>query len=92
MITHLISKRNWIMIPNKEEQENKLEQIYKELIKENLYEIDSYEFMEVGTIIYAKWYVTEIIKYCAEVAKGSLKFSNENGVDKQSILNVINEL
>lgn len=79
------------MIPTLEEQDKKLKVLVDKYPedKDMCYE-DIFKFAKQ----YAKWYAIEIIKHCSEVAE--VKDNNTTceifQVDKQSILNVINEL
>ena len=85
------------MLPNKEEQLNKWDRIC------NTEGLSHYDRAQE----YAKWYAEEVIKHCAEVAKveqhnpdciftSRIIRDTDSGYDyypdKQSILNVINEL
>ena len=90
------------MIPTQEEQDKKLGELYKKWINPVKRKEDILYIME----LYAKWYATEVIKHCAEVAEIEYTYENPlpnathtkpaiiNGgyVDKKSILNIINLL
>ena len=98
----VLEKKN-NMLPTKEQQEEILTKIinkqydisyYNSLEQSNnLSESDIEEVVN----IYAKWYAVQVIKHCAEVAESKLVYHSptedpHDEVDKQSILNVINEL
>lgn len=79
------------MLPSKEEELNKWDRIC------NTEGLSHYDRAQE----YAKWYAEQVIKHCAEVAKiqhreyntGEYTYSEDDfEIDKQSILNVINEL
>lgn len=81
------------MLPTLEEQNNKVKEIYDNLNTDNIKE----PILVVVSKQYAKWYAEQVIKHCSEVA--DVEFITSNGgccstdkVDKQSILNIINEL
>jgi hypothetical protein len=64
---------------------------------EKYFEIVNETFVcKLITQIYAKWYAEQVIKHCAEVAEIKMVkhpyIGNLWEVNKQSILNVINEL
>ncbi len=96
------------MLPNKEEQCNKiLELLNKHKLYDNVthYGDDvvinklSYTaiLLTIGLEL-NKWYAEQLLKHCAEVAKmtgiayGNDKCISDYEVDKQSILNIINEV
>lgn len=76
------------MLPTKEEQDYRIRIL-----------IDNDDIFSENMKDHAKWYAEQVIKHCAEVAKIHQVTNDEdlmrgyyNEVDKQSILNVINEL
>jgi hypothetical protein len=78
------------MLPTIEEQDKKA----NILIQENVE--DWFELTNIRNAVkeYTKWYAIEVVKHCAEVAKVE-DYTQDDGnvlVDKQSILNIINEL
>lgn len=81
------------MLPTIKEQDKKLKVLVDKYPedKDMCYE-DIFKFAKQ----YAKWYAIEIIKHCSEVAELDYECHCDCGncsqVDKQSILNVINEL
>jgi len=81
------------MLPTKEEQEK----VAKEILFDTLYAIKPVDEELRIMKKYAKWYATEIIKHCSEVAESKLVYHSiyddpHDEVDKQSILDIINEL
>lgn len=93
------------MLPTIEEQDNKLQSLIEN--DYNFDEDTNKDLIHVSQLTdslkqYAKWYAEQVIKYCAEVADTKTVYTRdyvtnavtceEQIVDKQSILNVINEL
>ena len=90
------------MLPSIEKQNEIISYIYSEKLNiDNLDEVELYCIRNYG-----RWYARRIIQHCAEVAKFKTSSHKEdvpldrfihtpplyNYIDKQSILNVINEL
>ena len=94
------------MLPTQEEQQNK--RMYSitedyELQFDNITNKGIIHITDLHSIMddYAKWYATKVINHCAEVAKlkevllptkEQYEYSKQFIINKQSILNVINEL
>jgi hypothetical protein len=76
------------MLPTQEEQDKKWTELEKVYCEKDSILHNHGLFAEE----YAKWLCTEVIKHCAEVAKIKMIEDGFIVVDKQSILNVINEL
>jgi len=79
------------ILPTEEERDNKLEQLFNDKMKTDIHTFAHYAKQ------YAEWLGISIVKRCADVAE--LDIDRVDGqvigcyiVDKQSILNVINEL
>ena len=82
------------MLPTKAEMQNNLNYILcKYPVLKELTGKNATEQVDASHIEYAKWYAIEVIKHCAEVAKVNPLYGNSiEEIDKQSILNIINEL
>ena len=85
------------MLPTKEDLDNKIDELFKEQI--GCERIDNSEKYVIKLVV--KWYAEQVIKHCAEVAKSKLLFKESevdwhktyySEIDKESILNIINEL
>jgi NAD-dependent DNA ligase len=74
-------------IPTTEESNTKIDEFEKE--QRNMESFDNADKYIIR--LFAKWYAEQIIKYCAEISAIKLIQTNTT-IDKQSILNIINEL
>lgn len=86
-----------ISLPSIEKQDEIISYIYSE--KLNIDKLDEAELYCIRN--YGRWYARRVIQHCAEVAKikevllptkEQYEYSKQFIVDKQSILNVINQL